>query len=218
MRPQLCIHALHIKIAHPVFQLVYSHPFTSDSIEYKCIAGNADTKCVFQIFLHIRHIIHHRLPSMFPGNKVGNILNRARAIKRVHGDQIVKLIGFEFAEVFLHTCAFKLERTVGFAALVEFIRFAVVQRNIVDVDSDAMVLFDQFHGIPDDRQRFQAQKVHLNNARIFDHRSFKLRQQQVGIFHGGHRNNIREVVRRNNDTCGVNARSAHRTFEDQRLS
>ena len=165
-----------------IFQLVHTNAFARNGIENERIARDANTKSILEILLHIRQIVRHRLPPVFAGNKIWNILQRPRPVQGIHGDEVVEFVGFQVAQVFLHPGAFKLEGAVGFAFLVEFVCFFVVERDIVDTDFDAVVLLDQDERIPNNGEGFEAQKVHFDNPGILDDGTFVLRNEQFRFF------------------------------------
>ena len=86
---------------------------------------NGDTIRLLEEFFHFRQIVFDRLTTVLPVNELRNVFHRARAIQRVHRDQIFELIGLQLAQVFLHPHTFKLECSGCFAPLEKLIGFGI---------------------------------------------------------------------------------------------
>ncbi len=89
-------------------------------------------------------------------------LNRPRAVKSVQRTQILDAIGLIAAQDVLHARRFELEHAARQAIAEDLlVRLGVVERQIFDDDLLAAVLFDQLECVVNDRERGQAEKVHL---------------------------------------------------------
>ena len=87
--------------------------------------------------------VFHFLAAVLAVDEVRDELHRARPVKGVHGNQVFNVGRLEVLEVHAHAFRLELERTDGVAALVELVGFLVVDRNVVDVDLDAVVFLNQ---------------------------------------------------------------------------
>ena len=101
--------------------------------------------------------------------------------------------------------------------MIELISKRVVERYVIYVNRYAVILLNKAQCLFDNREGFQSQKVHFNNACIFDNRAFVLCNKQVRIFGNTNGNNIFERTRRNDDSRCVYACSTNRPFEDDRF-
>ena len=72
----------------------------------------------FQVFLHVGQVVTHYFLSVLAGHKLWYIRHGAGAVQRIHGNQVVEFIRFQFTQVFLHAGAFKLECGIGISLLV----------------------------------------------------------------------------------------------------
>jgi hypothetical protein len=95
-------------------------------------------------------------------------LQRPRPIERVERDQIVQALGLRLAQQLTHPRALELEDAIRLAVGEELVCFLVVQRNRVDVQRDAFGPLDLGQAVLDERQRAQAQEVHLEEADPLD--------------------------------------------------
>ena len=70
--------------------------------EHHLLLIDRDAVGVLQVFLHDWNIVGYRLPSHFPVDEVGDIVHRSRTVESVHGNEILKHMGLELTEIFLH--------------------------------------------------------------------------------------------------------------------
>ena len=98
----------------------------------------------------------------------GNVLHRARAVQGHQGDEVLELRRLDLPQRVAHAGALELE-DAGRVALAEHrVRRLVVERQVRDVDLDALRLRDQPHGLVDDVEVAQAEEVHLEQAERLD--------------------------------------------------
>src|SRR5664279_4799719 len=98
---------------------------------------------------------------MSPVDESRNICHGSGAIQSIHRGEVVELVRLEVAQVFLHARTFKLKSPYSVPVLIELESFLIIQRNQIDINGDAMILFDQFQGGFEDIQGSQSQKVHF---------------------------------------------------------
>ena len=95
---------------------------------------------------------------------------RAGTVQGDDGDDVVVGIGFHALEQCAHTRRLDLEHAVGAACLHEledaFVGFPV---GLLEVEVDAVVVLDVAQRLRDDRQRAQAEEVHLEQAHVGGH-------------------------------------------------
>ena len=150
---------------------------------------------------------------MLAGDEVGNVLHRAGPVEGVHGDQVLEAVGLQVAQVLFHAGGLELEQAGRVAAGENLVGRRVVERNAVYVHIDAVHRLDVLHGVLDDRQRAQSQKVHLDQADAFDLLALELHHVQLGILGNGHRRELFEVVLTDDHAAGMHARLADRAFQ-----
>lgn len=76
-------------------------------------------------------------------DEAGDVLHWPRPVERVHRDEVTEAIGLQFAQPLLHARALELECPVGLRTLVERVGLGVIERDVVYVDLDPVVLVDQ---------------------------------------------------------------------------
>ena len=115
------------------------------------VHGNAVS--ILQVLLHARNIVGDRFLSQLTVNKSRDVLHRTRTVKGVHGNNVFEHGRLQFAQVFLHTGRLELERADGIATAIEFVSEFIVDRYMVDVDLDALRVFNVGNRLLQDRER-----------------------------------------------------------------
>ena len=95
-------------------------------------------------------------------------LERARPVERVQRDQVVEPLRLRLPQQFAHARALELEHAIGLPVAEQLVGLCVVQRDRVDVEVDALGAFDLVERVADERERAQAQEVHLQQADALD--------------------------------------------------
>ncbi len=95
------------------------------------------------------------------------------------------------------------------------IRHRIVKRNRRQVDRDSLGRFDQLQRIINDRQRRQAQKVHLEKTHLLNRLHVVRRNDRI-VLRARHRHKLRQRLRRNHHACRMHARPAHQPFQPHR--
>ena len=93
---------------------------------------------------------------------------RPRTVQGDEGNHVFEMLWRQFLNQRRNARRFHLEHAGRIALRQEFARLLVVQGNGVDIDVDAVLLPYELDGIADDGQRPQAQKVHLEQAQLFN--------------------------------------------------
>ena len=181
--------------------------------QHHLLLVDRDSVGLAKVVLHVRQVVGDGLGSVLAANKARNVLNRPRAVQGVHGDQVAKHRRLEVLEVLLHPGRFVLKDADGVSALKELVGGGVVERNRLNINVNSVALANQLNAVFDQRKRFQAQEVHLEKARRLDDRVVKLRRPHRAVLGRGHRNQLANVTRCDNDPAGVNARVAQRALE-----
>ena len=119
---------------------------------------------------------------MLPVDKGGNILHGPRPVKRIHGNEVLKTVGFEIFQVFFHTGRLKLEQPRGISPGVELKGVLIIHGQVININLNSPGFFDIGHGIFDNGQGFQSQKVHLEHPHILYKMAVKLGNQEFRFF------------------------------------
>ena len=102
--------------------------------QHDLLLVNGDAVSVLEVLLHTGEVVGDRLIAMFSGYERRDVLHGTRAVKGVHGDEVLKSGGLELAQILLHTCRLELERTDCAAVAIELVGGRVVNVNFVDVE------------------------------------------------------------------------------------
>ena len=118
----------------------------------------------------MRQVVDHFLLAVFAGNEIVHhaALNGARTIERVQRAQVLNALRPVAPQDVLHAAGFKLEYAGGVALVEDLdVRELVIQRDLLHHDALAVNGLDQLQRVIHNRQRRQAQKVHLQQAQFF---------------------------------------------------
>ena len=154
---------------------------------------------------------------MFTVDKVRNIIHRPRTIKGIHGNQVFKSTRLEFTQVFLHTGRLELESTDCPSFAIQFIGSRITDIHFINVERYTLTMLDIFYRLLNDRQSLQPKEVHLNQAGIFNDRTFILGNQHFLsgflIVRRTYRNPICYIIPTYNSTARVHSRVADIPFQ-----
>ncbi len=145
----------------------------------------------------------------------GDLRHRAGTIQGDHGGDFADVVGTQFGDVAAHLPAFQLEHAGAFAPPQQVIGLAVVQRQLEDIDVNAVAALDIADGAGENGQVRQAQEVHLDQADLFQHVGRVARDQPdavVGLLHG---DVFHEGVGGDDDARRVDAVMAGQPFQPQ---
>ena len=182
---------------------------------------NRNAVGVFQVLFHARNVVLYRLFSLLAGDELGNVAHGPWTVEGVHGYEVFEGGGFQFAQVFLHSGAFKLECSDGLSVLIEFECNRVVDRNLVDVYFYSFAQAYIFYGFLQYRQRLEPEEVHLYKSRFFNHGTFVLRADKFFacgfVFGRAHGNPVGDSVATDYNAAGVYAGVSYVSFEHFRV-
>ncbi len=102
-------------------------------------------------------------------------------------------------------------------ALVDLKCFFIIQRNRINVNFDMMILFNQVQSIPNNRECFEAEKIHFNDTGIFNDFTIILRDEKFCVLRSGDRNNFGKIFWSDDDSCSMNTHPANGPFQYQRF-
>ena len=83
------------------------------------IDGNAVG--VLEVLLHAGDVVLYLLFAILTGDERWDVVHRSGTVEGVHGNEVLENRGLQLAQILLHTCRLKLERTDGAALLIEFV-------------------------------------------------------------------------------------------------
>ena len=97
-----------------------------------------------------------------------DVLHGTRPVQGHDGDQVLELGRAHVAQRLAHAGALELEDAGGVAAGEHLVGLGVVERQLVDLDADAVGLLDDLERRLDDVEVAQAEEVHLEEAELGD--------------------------------------------------
>ena len=93
---------------------------------------------------------------------------RTGPVQRVQRDQVLETLRLGLAQRVAHARALELEHAVRLAVLEQLIGLRIVERQLLEVDLVARRLLDVLDRVVEQRERAQAQEVHLQEADALD--------------------------------------------------
>ena len=152
-------------------------------------------------------VVAHLLPPVLAGDEVGDVRHRARAVERVHGDEVAEARGAERLEVLLHAVRLELEEAGRFAALEEAEGGGVVEGDPGEVHVLPAGFLDRGEALAEDRERGEAEEVHLQQADRLHVVPVVLRRVELAPVdrRRHHRNGVHERIAGDDDAAGVDA-------------
>ena len=182
--------------------------------QHHLLLVHRDAVRLFEVLLARVQIVGDGLAAVLARHKVRDVFHRTRAVQGVHGDQILKHRRLQRLQVLLHAGRFVLEDADGVAALEQLVRLGVVQWERIWVEVQSVPELDVLHGVLDDREGFQPQEIHLQQPGVLGHRVVELGARHGAVLGRGHRNEIGDVVGRDDDATGVDAGVPHAALQN----
>ena len=176
-----------------------------------------DTIGVLENRRELRQLVFDFGLPLLAGNVIidHSALERTGTIEGVQGNQVVQPFGLRLAQQFTHAGAFELEHAVGLAVAEQLKRFRVVQRNGVDIEIDRLGAADFVECVADQRERAEAEEVHLEEAHAFDLLHCPLRDDFV-LLALVERNELGQRPRRDHHAGGMHRRMTGHALEASR--
>ena len=175
--------------------------------EHDLLLIDGDAVRILQVALHLGDVVTDLLASLLAGDEGGDMVHRSGTIEGVHGDEVLEFRRLEFLEILLHTGRLELEGGHGASGTEEVVGQFVVDGNVIDVDHLARRLADVLDRLLDDRECLEAEEVHLDQARFFDHGAFILRHEQrllrLLILGRSHGHDVRDVLPTDDHAAGM---------------
>ena len=100
------LHVLDLLLAHRLAKLVgLAFGETGQLLreQHHLLLIDRDAVGVFQILLHLGGIVGDGLETLLAVDEIGDVVHRARAVERVHCDQVFEALGLQLLEPLLHT-------------------------------------------------------------------------------------------------------------------
>ena len=124
-----------------------------------------------QNLLQLGQFVLDLLAAMLAVDKVVDhaALDGAGTVECVESGEVFDRVWLIFTQHVAHPVRFKLEDARG-QSLVEdlLVCFGVLERNLFERKRRALRLLDQLHRVRENRERSQAEEVHLQQAHLFD--------------------------------------------------
>ena len=139
-------------------------------------------------------------------------VERAGTIERVQRGQVFELRRPCFPKQVDHAARLELEHALGAPFLEQAEHFGIVERQILDVDVDALDRLGRLDGVVDHRQRAQAEEVHLEQTHLLDHAHVELRHDFIAV-RAVQRHVVRDRLGRDHHAGRVHARVPRQPFQ-----
>ena len=148
-------------------------------------------------------------------DEFGDQVHRSRTVERHQRGDVFHRTDLKFAAEIAHPARFQLENAERVRLVQQIVRPGVVERQIVDGHLDAFDLPDHFARVANDRERFQPQKIHLQQTEVAD------RPHRVLGYNGAvvvrlQRQQVDERLVADDDARGVHGGVAREVFENER--
>ena len=114
--------------------------------------------------------LHLAVPA---ADEVRDQIHRPRPVQRHERRDVLDGAQLELPAQVAHAARFQLEHANRVAVVQQIVRFRVVGRHAIHIDIDVPPLLHHLAGAADDRQRFQPEKIHLQQAKIL-HRAHRV--------------------------------------------
>ncbi len=142
--------------------------------------------------------------------------HRPGSVERNDSREFTDGVRLQLDDVPAHPGAFELEDAVRVAPAQHLERLLVVERDVQDVDVDALVLLHVLHGVGEDGQVCQAEEVHLERARSWRCPSSPAARRPRPCRPSWHRHVIRQRVVRDQHARRMDADVAVQPFQGPR--
>ena len=150
---------------------------------------------------------------VFASNVVGDEVHGAGPVEGDEGDDFVDVGNFELAAEGAHAAGFELEDADGSGCVEELEGFGVVEGDGFDVEvGEVAGAADVFLGVGDDGEGFEAEEVHLEEAKVFDG-VFGVLGGEVAFLEGDG-DELSDRLVGDEDAAGVFACVADHAFDD----
>ena len=213
LRLQL-VHDVHELLAHGLAELVglsAREPGKKAREQHHLFLIHRYAVRILQVLLHQRMVVRDRLLALLSVDEGGNVVHRAGTVQRVHCDKVGEPFRLKRDEPFLHAVGFELKKSSRLTASEKLVSLLVVVGDVVGIDVNPVKLLDERNALLLDRQRLEAEEVHLEKADRLHEVSVILRGEKRLSDRRHYRKRIDERVTRNDDAAGMYARLADGT-------
>ena len=148
-------------------------------------------------------------------DEFGNQLHRPRPVQRNQRRDVLDGADLELAAQIAHPAGFQLEHAERVRLVQQVVGLRVVERQVVDRHLDAARLLDHLAGVANDRQRLEAQEIHLQQAQVA-HRPHRVLGDDGAVFVLLERQQVHQRLVADDHARGVDRGVARQVFEDER--
>ena len=138
-----------------------------------------------------------------------------RTVESHEWNQILKAFRRQIHNQLCNARRLQLENTGRFAAAEHIAGFLIMQRDIIDIHYLACRLLDELDAVANNRQRAQAEKVHLQQAQLL-HLVFIILRNHTAVTALLQRHIVAQIARCDNNTGGVRACIARQSLDAAR--
>ena len=219
--------SLHVRLAlrHQDFMLLLAHGAAQDvrlterkvrehlHDLHNLLLIEYDTERLLQDRLQERMQVRHLLLAVPARDEVRHhaAAQRPWPIECDRRNEVLEAFWLQILDEIRHARRFHLKDRARIAAAEHLCRLLIFERYLVDVDRDAVALLDVLQGVSDDRERAQAEEVHLQKAEFFHVILIVLRHERaVGNLH---RHIVGQGISRDHDARRVRRRVARQPLQ-----
>ncbi len=153
------------------------------------------------------------LAAVLDGDVARDVVHRARAVERHHGDDVLEAVRLELLQRLLHPAGFELEHAIGLGAAHQAVGLGVVERQLVEDQRHAERIVHQGLGGPQEGQGGQAEEVELDQPDLLDRLHVELRHRHRRARVAVERHQLLERPVADDDARGVGRGVPRQAFE-----
>ena len=142
-------------------------------------------------------------------------LHRPGPVQRHQRGDVLDGTDLKLAAQIAHPAGFQLEHAERFRAVEQVVGLRVVQRQMINVNFNAVRALDHFAGVADDGERLQPEEIHLQQAEVADGIHRVLRDQRAAVVLL-ERQQVHQRLVADDDAGGVDGGVAREVFENER--
>ena len=147
-------------------------------------------------------------------NEVRDQVHRSRPVKRHERGDVLDGLDLELAAQVAHAAGFQLEHAQSLRVVQQLVGLGVLQRDLVEVNRDALGPKDEFDGVAQDGQRLEPEEVHLQEAEVA-HRPHRVLGHDAAVVVLLERQQVDQRLGADDDAGRVDAGAAGLVLEDQ---
>ena len=147
-------------------------------------------------------------------NEVRDQIHRPRTIQRHQRGDVLDRSELKLTAKITHAAGFQLEHTHRVTIVQQVIRLLITQRQPIHVEIDPMPLLHHLAGVADHGERFEPEKIHLQQAKILNGAHWILgRDRTVVVFF--ERQDVHQWLSADHNPCRMNGGVPGQIFQNK---